>query len=134
MNLGPPYWFEGTPLPPENIDISHYQVRALVHSRTKSYIYSCYDSRSMKLTEMEFMILTEENKQKLKTHLSILQVLDYPTIIRISDYFNYDAYLCFVYDVPTPNTPLFEYMGAHQDGILENECVKLMYQMRIYMA
>lgn len=129
MDFEPPYWIEGTPAPPENIEIGHYQIRALISTKRRSYIYTCYDSRKELLKEMEFVKITEESREKLQNYISILRTLQYPTIIETSDFIRYDAYLCIVFDVPTPNVLLSEYMKDNQDGIREDICISLMYQM-----
>lgn len=130
-DFGPPYYTSETAPPPESIDIGRYVIQApLIPEPTNcSYVYLCFDKVDNQKKVIKFNKLSLKKKGQIGNEIKTLRCVNHANIIRLEDYFRFDAYMCLIFPFTPHRSIETALSNQYQQGIPEEIVVNMAYQM-----
>lgn len=131
MDLGPPYFTPDTPPPPICQKIGRYIIHSSLIPRSLpySYIYLCYDPIDNKKKVIKFIKLFENRIEMIKNEIEVMRAVHHPNIIKIQDFFRYDAYMCVIIPYAPHRSVLTFLKNYYPGGFPETMAKKIINQM-----
>lgn len=129
MDFGEPFWDESTYIPNLNEKIGRYTILSSLYSTRYALYYLCHDSLENDNKFIKFIKFTKEKINNIENEVKITKEVDFPNIIKLSECFRHNAYVCLVFPYSHRQT-LFDYIqNQYPDGIPEKLASYFMKQM-----